>query len=118
LMVFDSATSTETPLLKIPKGFSMIDLSPRGRFALLKRGGMALRPLVVVAVGSGKQHVLNTPGGTFLGALMMEFHWRSRQPGESFWSPDGRRLMIQSIGLEGRRGVWRTWLYTVPDDWP
>ncbi|HET6427692.1 MAG TPA: hypothetical protein VFJ30_04740, partial [Phycisphaerae bacterium] len=66
----------------------------------------------------GKRHVLNTPGSTLLCAIMMDSYGRWRYVGESFWSPDGRRLMIQSIGLEGRRGVWRTWLYTVPDDWP
>jgi len=118
LMAFDPATSTETPLLKIPGGFRLVDVSPRGRFALLKRDGWRLRPLVVVDVASGRRHALNTPGSALLTGIMMDFHWRERLLGTSFWSPDGRRLTIPSFWLDGRRTTMRTWLYTVPDDWP
>lgn len=118
LAIFDTATSTETPVLKIPANSVLVDVSPRGRFALLRRGRTAMRPLVVVDLASGRHHVLNTPASTMVCALIMGFHWDNRSLGESYWSPDGRRIVVQSLGLEGKRGVLRTWLYTVPDGWP
>ena len=120
---FDTETLTETLLLKIPDKTELIAPSPNGRFALLRRTGMAIRPISLVDVATGRQKHLDLSLTSTL-FLWGEFPSRyDHLAGLSIWSGNETRFMLQAIDIdralarEPDEVPVRTYLYSVPEDW-
>ena len=110
---FDTETASETRLLKICKGEELVALSSRGRFALMGLRFPGLAHLFVVDAASGRRKRLDVSIMAVASAMILKPSL-DYVPRGSPWLDDERRFLLSSPALDG---TYRTYLYSVPDDW-